>query len=84
MGTLPNPDELTAARARVGAQHVLLDDSARTIRFDTDGVQLDLGGIAKGYAVDRVVEILRQRQIAAALVSAGGSTVYGLAAPPGP
>jgi thiamine biosynthesis lipoprotein len=82
-GHLANPDELTAARARVGTHHVLLDEGARTIRFDTEGVQLDLGGIAKGYAVDRVVEILRQRQIAAALVSAGGSTVYGLAAPPG-
>jgi FAD:protein FMN transferase len=82
-GHLPNPDELTAARARVGARHVRLDEGARTIRFDTDGVQLDLGGIAKGYAVDRVVEILRQRQITAALVSAGGSTVYGLGTPPG-
>jgi FAD:protein FMN transferase len=82
-GHLANPDELTAARARVGAHHVLLDQAARTIRFDADGVQLDLGGIAKGYAVDRVVAILRQRQMTAALVSAGGSTVYGLAAPPG-
>jgi thiamine biosynthesis lipoprotein len=82
-GHLANPDELMAARSRVGAHHVLLDATARTIRFDTDGVQLDLGGIAKGYAVDRVVEILRQRQITAALVSAGGSTTYGLGAPPG-
>jgi thiamine biosynthesis lipoprotein len=44
---------------------------------------IDLGGIAKGYAVDRAVRVLRQRQIAAALVSAGGSTLYGLGAPPG-
>jgi FAD:protein FMN transferase len=82
-GHLANPDELRAARARVGAHHVLLEAGARTIRFDADGVQLDLGGIAKGYAVDRVVQILRQREITAALVSAGGSTVYGLGAPPG-
>jgi FAD:protein FMN transferase len=82
-GHLAKPDELTAARALVGSDHVLLDEEARTIRFDTDGVQLDLGGIAKGYAVDRVVEILRQRAVTAALVSAGGSTVYGLGAPPG-
>src|SRR6185503_12013284 len=41
------------------------------------------GGIAKGYAVDRVVALLKARQIPAALVSAGGSTIYGLGAPPG-
>ena len=46
-------------------------------------MELDLGGIAKGYAVDRVVGLLRRRQIAAALISAGGSTIYGLGAPPG-
>src|SRR5207237_2406900 len=44
---------------------------------------LDLGGIAKGYAVDRVVRLLRQRRVAAALISAGGSTIYALGAPPG-
>lgn len=82
-GHIPAADELSAARARVGAHHVMLDERAGTIRFDSAGVQLDLGGIAKGYAVDRVVAILRQRQIAAALVSAGGSTVYGLGSPPG-
>jgi thiamine biosynthesis lipoprotein len=46
-------------------------------------MELDLGGIAKGYAVDRVVALLRARGVEAALVSAGGSSVYGLGAPPG-
>jgi thiamine biosynthesis lipoprotein len=46
-------------------------------------MELDLGGIAKGYAVDRVVALLRRAHVAAALVSAGGSTIYGLGAPPG-
>ena len=46
-------------------------------------MELDLGGIAKGYAVDRVVALLRRAQVAAALVSAGGSTIFGLGAPPG-
>ena len=58
----------------VGARHVTLDRAAHTVRFDRRGVELDLGGIAKGYAVDRAVSILRQRGIPAALVSAGGST----------
>ncbi len=82
-GHLPSDDELAAARHHVGGTHVMLDPIAKTIAFDESGVELDLGGIAKGYAVDRVAELLRRRQIAAALISAGGSTIYGLGAPPG-
>jgi thiamine biosynthesis lipoprotein len=82
-GRMPSDVELTAARRHVGPEHVVLDWKEKTIRFDKDGVELDLGGIAKGYAVDRVVRLLRERHVAAALVSAGGSTVYGLGAPPG-
>ena len=82
-GRVPAEDELAEVRARVGYAHVILDPGAQTIRFDRPGVELDLGGIAKGYAVDRAVALLRSRQVAAALVSAGGSTVFGLGAPPG-
>jgi len=82
-GRVPSPAELDAARARVGYRHVVLDDARRTVRFDRPGVELDLGGIAKGYAVDRVVSLLRRGGVTAALVSAGGSSVYGMGAPPG-
>lgn len=82
-GRMPSDVELTGARRHVGPEHVVLDWKEKTIRFDEDGVELDLGGIAKGYAVDRVVRLLRERHVAAALVSAGGSTIYGLGAPSG-
>jgi FAD:protein FMN transferase len=82
-GRMPTAEELGAARRRVGAGHVILNEGATSIGFDVDGVELDLGGIAKGYAVDRVVGLLRARRIPAALISAGGSTIYGLGAPPG-
>src|SRR5258708_26527715 len=82
-GHMPTDDELAAARRHVGATHLVLNPDAKTIGFDEPGVELDLGGIAKGYAVDRVVALLRERRIAAALVSSGGSTIYGLGAPPG-
>ena len=82
-GRVPVPHELEAARRLVGGAHVILNPAARTIAFDAPGVELDLGGIAKGYAVDRVVELLKRRQIPAALVSSGGSTIYALGAPPG-
>ena len=82
-GRVPAPAELAEARERVGYGHVRLDAATRTVRFDTPGVELDLGGIAKGYAVDRAIALLRERGVTAALVSAGGSTVYALGAPPG-
>lgn len=82
-GRVPTGDELAAARRHVGGSQVILNPLERTIAFDHAGVELDLGGIAKGYAVDRVVHLLKQRQIAAALISAGGSTIYGLGAPLG-
>ncbi len=82
-GRMPSADELSTARGHVGTRHVVLDSAARTIAFDEPGVELDLGGIAKGYAVDRVVRLLKERRVPAALVSAGGSTIYGLGAPPG-
>jgi len=79
---MPEDAALAAARERVGYQHVVLDASGRTIHFDRSGVELDLGGIAKGYAVDRAVDVLRRGGVTAALVSAGGSTIYGMGAPP--
>ena len=82
-GRVPGRAELSDLRGRVGYQHVVLNARERTIRFDRPGVELDLGGIAKGYAVDRVVALLRSEHVAAALVSAGGSTIFALGAPPG-
>jgi thiamine biosynthesis lipoprotein len=82
-GRVPSAQELAELRQRVGYGHVVLNAAAGTIRFDRPGVELDLGGIAKGYAVDRAVAVLRSRGVAAALVSAGGSTVFGLGSPPG-
>src|SRR5919201_817830 len=57
-------EALDAARRLVGGGHVILDPAARTIGFDEPGVELDLGGIAKGYAVDRAVLVLKRRQVA--------------------
>jgi len=82
-GRVPPDRELARVRGLVGPRHLILDRQQRTIRFDRPGVEIDLGGIGKGYAVDRVVALLRRRGVSAALVSAGGSTVFALGAPPG-
>jgi thiamine biosynthesis lipoprotein len=81
-GRSPSRAELAAALDCVGYGHVHLDAGRREVRFDRQGVELDLGGIAKGYAVDRAVEILRENGVTAALVSSGTSTLYALGAPP--
>jgi thiamine biosynthesis lipoprotein len=81
-GRLPPAAELSEARSKVGYQGLILNARERTIRFARPGMELDLGGIAKGYAVDRAVSLLKDRRIEAALVNAGGSTLYGLGTPP--
>jgi thiamine biosynthesis lipoprotein len=81
-GRMPEPAQLADARRRVGFEHVILDPTRHTVRFDVDGLELDPGGIGKGYAIDRVVSLLRQRGVTTALVSAGGSTIAALGAPP--
>jgi thiamine biosynthesis lipoprotein len=81
-GHLAPPAEVAGAMRKVGYRHVHLDAAARTVRFDTPGVELDPGGIGKGYAVDRMVEILKRRGIERALVAGSDSSVYGLGAPP--
>jgi FAD:protein FMN transferase len=82
-GRVPGEDELRRVLEGVGYRHVVVDRTAGTVRFDRPGVELDLGGIGKGYAADRVVDLLRRRGVASALVNLGGSSVYGLGAPPG-
>jgi thiamine biosynthesis lipoprotein len=82
-GRMPSEAELAIARNSVGYQHVILNRKDGTIFFDKAGVQLDLGGIAKGYAVDRAVAVLKRRGVTSALISAGGSTTYAMGAPPG-
>jgi thiamine biosynthesis lipoprotein len=57
-GQLPEPQALAEALARVGSQHVELSLPDQTIRFRCDGMELNLGSIGKGYALDRATEVL--------------------------
>jgi thiamine biosynthesis lipoprotein len=82
-GRLPTAAEINQVLKRVGYRHLKLDAERRTVRFDESGVEIDLGGIAKGYAVDRAVDVLRSNGISSALVSSGTSSIYALGSPPG-
>jgi thiamine biosynthesis lipoprotein len=80
-GHMPQRDEVARALEKVGYRNVILDRENRTVRFARKGVELDPGGIGKGYTVDQVVDVLKDNGIASALVSAGGSSIYALGTP---
>lgn len=68
----PSDEELAEGLAKVNYRSVVLDPSANTVRFLDEGGRLDLGGIAKGYTVDRGIDILKSFGIRHARLSAGG------------
>ncbi len=82
-GELANSAHVEEARARVGFGLVQLDETNCTVQFARPGVELDPGGIGKGYAVDRMITTLRRSGIERALVSAAGSSIYAMGSPPG-
>ncbi|MCE9531383.1 MAG: FAD:protein FMN transferase, partial [Planctomycetes bacterium] len=69
---LPDPKELAEAKAKVGYRHLELDEKTQTVKLKIPGIQIDLGGIAKGYAADEVLKVLATHGIHNALVAAGG------------
>jgi thiamine biosynthesis lipoprotein len=81
-GRLPHRSEVRAALDRTGYRNVVLNRQTRTVHFLREGVELDPGGIGKGYAVDRMAAVLRQEGIESAFISAAGSSLYGLGTPP--
>jgi thiamine biosynthesis lipoprotein len=76
-GVLPPDEQLAIAQRSVGWRNLRLDATHRTVTLLTNGMQLDLGGIAKGFAADRALAVLRQRGISRALVAASGDIALG-------
>jgi thiamine biosynthesis lipoprotein len=70
----PSDADIDRLLHAVGYRHVVLDPKAGTVRFTTPGVRINLGGIAKGYAVERAAAILREAGVKHALLNAGGDT----------
>jgi len=81
-GHVPTDAELARVRDATGWKRVVLTAGTRTVRFTAPGVELDPGGIGKGFAVDAAIHELRADGVRAALLSAGSSTIYALGAPP--
>ncbi len=79
---LPDPERLARARELVSFDKLRLDESSQTVELLKPGMQLDLGGIAKGYAADEAMAVLKRLGVARALVAASGDIVVS-APPPG-
>ena len=82
-GHFPHRAEIRNALHRTGYRHLILDRKNQTVRFGIRGMEIDPGGIGKGYAVDRMLKILKKNGIHSAFISGGGSSMYALGAPPG-
>ncbi len=79
---VPADADVAQALAHVGWRRLHLDPAASTLRIDGAGIEIDLGGIGKGYAVDRALESLRAAGASAALVDFSGNLrAFGLPAP---
>jgi thiamine biosynthesis lipoprotein len=74
---LPDSKRLGEARQLVGSDKMILDASGRTVRLTKPGMRLDVGGIAKGYAAQAALEVLKAAGITRALVGGAGDIVVG-------
>jgi thiamine biosynthesis lipoprotein len=70
----PDEQQIEKALPAVDYRHVLLDAQQQTVQFSQKGVRIDLGGIAKGYAVDRGIDVLKSLGVTRAYVGAGGDS----------
>ena len=81
-GSIPNSQELQAAAKKCGFRKLHLDSTKQSVSVDMPGMELDAGGIAKGYAADEALTVLRRSGVTQALVAASGDLALG-DAPPG-
>ena len=79
----PTQEELNLARNHTGTDLLALNEDEHTVEVLREGVQVDLGGMGKGYAVDRMANLLREWGIDVALISGGYSSVLALDGPAG-
>mgnify|MGYP004685132611 FL=1 len=70
---VPGKKELKKLRGLMGADHVLYDEKKQEVTLDKEGMEIDLGGIAKGYTSSKVMDIFKENGISSAVISLGGN-----------
>jgi len=74
-GKMPSPDDVAAALAKVGSQAIELDEARQTVRFGRPGMEINLGAIGKGYAIDRAAGLLLTEGVSDFMIHGGNSSV---------
>jgi thiamine biosynthesis lipoprotein len=70
---VPSPEEVSAALRLVDYRDIVLDEANRSVMLRRKGMEMDLGGIAKGYAVSEMARVLKERGVLHALINFGGA-----------
>lgn len=81
-GTMPDDEAIIEALRHTGYKNIAIDENNLTVRFLDNGMKIDLGGIVKGYAVDRAKDIILSHGIESGLINIGGN-MFAVGAPPG-
>lgn len=81
-GAVPSQDDLEAARNLTGIHLITFNEENFTVGLARPGVEIDLGGFGKGYAIERAVELLREYGVETALIHGGTSSVYAIGRQP--
>jgi thiamine biosynthesis lipoprotein len=71
-GIAATPEQIAEAKLKVGFEKLKLDSKNRTVQFAVEAMRLDLGGIAKGYAIDKAIEAVRRSGALGGMVDIGG------------
>lgn len=77
-GVEPELDAIKTALQNVGMSRIILDDATHAVQFESEGIQINLGAIGKGYAVSKAASILSDYGVKSALISGGGSTIQAI------
>jgi thiamine biosynthesis lipoprotein len=80
-GRVPSVPERAAAMAQTGMRYVILNEESQSVRYLRKGLEINLGGIGKGYALDRAGQALRELGVSAGLIHGGMSSVLAMGAP---
>jgi thiamine biosynthesis lipoprotein len=83
-GRVPTPRQRIDAMSRTGFRHIMLDPEMHSVKYRRAGLELNLGAVGKGYALDRAATLLREKWgVTTALLHGGGSSVFAIGTPPG-
>lgn len=81
-GRVPSAEERAEVLESVGTKHLEFDEQRRTVRYLRLGLEINLGSIGKGYALDRAGQLLREREVQVGLLHGGHSSVLAIGTDP--